>query len=358
MPDLSRLRLHEGERAPRRGPPAWMVATGIALVAALGLAGAGVAALLFASVSAETPQELSRPALASAAPSGAVTAGGYVEAPRSAEVAPTRPGVVHAVHTELGHPVEQGDLLISLAAGALAADVSVATAEVEAASARLLQVREGARPETIAAARADADAAASEHAQAARDLERAEQLAEVSASVDLEVARTRFDVTGARAKARSARAEELAAGARRSAVSTARAELAQAEAALLRAEAVLAETQLRAPFAGIVARLDLQPGEAVEPMGGAPILIIDPSELWVRVDVPETRIRQVAPGASAEVRVDALGGAVLAARVVEIRPTADRQSNTVEVAVRIEAPPPLLRPDMSARVTIFPEDPP
>jgi multidrug efflux pump subunit AcrA (membrane-fusion protein) len=57
-------------------------------------------------------------------------------------------------------------------------------------------------------------------------------------------------------------------------------------------------------------------------------------------------------GAPAEVTVDALGPDPLEARVVEISPVADRQSNTVEVAVRVLAPPPLLRPDMSARVTI------
>jgi multidrug efflux pump subunit AcrA (membrane-fusion protein) len=38
--------------------------------------------------------------------------------------------------------------------------------------------------------------------------------------------------------------------------------------------------------------------------------------------------------------------------VVEIAPKADRQSNTVEVAVAIIDPPPILRPDMSARVNI------
>ena len=60
-------------------------------------------------------------------------------------------------------------------------------------------------------------------------------------------------------------------------------------------------------------------------------------------------------GARAEVAVAAPGPGPLAAEVVEIAPVADRQSNTVKVAVRGLHPPPLLRPDMSARVTIQPK---
>ena len=82
--------------------------------------------------------------------------------------------------------------------------------------------------------------------------------------------------------------------------------------------------------------------------------LADLSEIWVRVDVPEGRIARVAPGAAATVVVDALGPDRLAAEVVEIAPLADRQSNTVSVAVRLATPPPLLRPNMSARVFVGP----
>ena len=91
--------------------------------------------------------------------------------------------------------------------------------------------------------------------------------------------------------------------------------------------------------------------EALDP-GRAGIEIADVTELLVKVDVPEARIGRVALGASAEVVVNALGEKHLRGAVVEIAPFADRQSNTIEVAVRILEPPPLLRPDMSARVAI------
>lgn len=111
--------------------------------------------------------------------------------------------------------------------------------------------------------------------------------------------------------------------------------------------------RLRAPFDGTVVGIDVEPGEAISLQGGRPVIeLADLSEIWVRVDVPETRIARVQLGARAEVVIDALGEERLEATVVEIAPVADRQSNTVSVAVRLDAPPQQLRPNMSARVSI------
>jgi multidrug efflux pump subunit AcrA (membrane-fusion protein) len=68
------------------------------------------------------------------------------------------------------------------------------------------------------------------------------------------------------------------------------------------------------------------------------------------VDVPENRIASIAPGDPAEAIVDAIGSQVVPATVVEIAPMADRQTNTVEVAVRLDQVDPRIRPNMSGRV--------
>jgi RND family efflux transporter MFP subunit len=134
-------------------------------------------------------------------------------------------------------------------------------------------------------------------------------------------------------------------------VAAAAAQLDRARAQLDRARAQLELTRLRAPFDGAILALDIEPGEVVSVQSPRDVMTLaDLSELWVRVDVPEGRISRVAPGAPAEVVVDALGPDRLPAEVVEIAPIADRQSNTVSVAVRLTAPPALIRPNMSARV--------
>jgi RND family efflux transporter MFP subunit len=252
------------------------------------------------SLTEGTPVASRQPALT------AIAAGGYVEARRRAMLYPGRDGVVAQGYVVLGQRVIAGKLLLEL-------DTEIAAAET-------------------AAALADAGAAQAELDDARRSLERLEQLVQSGAATEDELDRGRYRVQRVGAQLEALRA---------------RADLARARLDL---------SYLRAPFDGAIVRVDLEPGEVVSlfgvqsSVGG--IEIADLSEIWVRVDVPEDRVGRVALGAPAQVVVDALGGEPLDAEVVEIAPVADRQSNTIEVAVRVIDPPPLLRPDMSARVTI------
>jgi RND family efflux transporter MFP subunit len=238
-----------------------------------------------------------------------IAAGGYVEARRRASLYPGRDGVVAHVYARLGERVRAGTLLLEL-------DTLIAAAEAQAT-------------------RADVDEARANLADAQRALERLDVLSKSAAVTEDEVERGRFKVQSFAARVGSLQARQRL------------------------AEGQLALSFLRAPFDGMIVRVDLEPGEVVSLFGvqsgvGA-IELADLSEIWVRIDVPEDRIGSVTLGAPAEVAVDALGPAPLAAAVVEIAPVADRQSNTVKVAVRVLDPPPLLRPDLSARVTIHPK---
>ncbi|MEM8885549.1 MAG: efflux RND transporter periplasmic adaptor subunit, partial [Planctomycetota bacterium] len=167
----------------------------------------------------------------------------------------------------------------------------------------------------------------------------------------------------ARARLAEARATEriVQLGSRDEELQLAAAEVEKAKAGVQRAQARLDLSLLRAPFDATVVRIDLEPGEVVNtidsPYAQTGIEIADVSELWARLDVPETRIGWVRLGAPAEVVVEACGPDALAAEVIEIAPVADRESNTVSVAVRILEPPALIRPNMSARVTIREEKP-
>lgn len=309
--DLSRLRLEPHERQAGRRLTAWVVRIVAVLV--------GVAILVVLVLGRRVPDTTDAVALAdtsvtdSVAASAvrpraprAVAAGGYVEAKRRAMLYPGRDGVVARVHVALGERVTRGELLLEL-------DTAIAAAET-------------------AAARADVNASAAELADARLARDRLEQLVTSGAATQDEVDRARY-----RVQRLEAQLESFAA----------RAELAAARLEL---------SYLRAPFDGAIVRVDLEPGEVVSlfgvQSGAGGIEIADLSEIWVRVDVPEDRLGTITMGAPAEVVVDALGDATLAAEVVEIAPVADRQSNTVEVAVRVLDPPALLRPDMSARVTI------
>jgi multidrug efflux pump subunit AcrA (membrane-fusion protein) len=264
-----------------------------------------------------------------------LAAGGYVEARRTALVWPGRDGIVARLHVIRA--------------------VAMASAELDQVRARLRRLREGARVEELAAAGSELEEAAAQYADAKAELERLLSLgeSELVPAADVEAARYRAAAAAARVETLRSNEQLLQVGTHPAEIAAGEADVARKEAALEQAEVNLDLTKLRAPFDGRVIAIELEPGEVVSLFDvGSGIEIADESELWVRVDVPEDRLEGLELGDSAEVFAQAIGPAPLSARVVEIAPKADRQSNTVEVAVAIIDPPPILRPDMSARVNI------
>jgi multidrug resistance efflux pump len=363
--DLSRIRLNPKER--RAKSVSWYTAVPVA-----GVGGAIALALWLTLTFArgDDGREKNAPRQASvtaernnAKPSrareeGNVVAGGYVEARRSAIVYPGRDGVVAEVHVRPGQRLKKGELLLELVADTAAAEVAMAEADLALMNARLQQAKAGPREEEVEQASADADAATADWEDARRELNRIERLSSEEAASSTELDSARYEEKSKRARADALRARErlLRRGTREEEILAAEAQVARADAAAARAKAQFDLSRLRAPFDCTVVRIDLEPGEVVSMLStqaGQPgIEIADVSELRVRIDVPEDRIARVRIGAPAEVIVDALSEERLKAEVVEIAPVADRQSNTIEVAVRVIDPPVLLCPNMSARVTI------
>ena len=284
-----------------------------------------------------------------------LAAGGYVEARRTALVWPGRDGIVARLHVIRGQQVEEGDLLLELDSRTAVAAVAMASAELDQVRARLRRLREGARVEELAAAGSELEEAAAQYADAKAELERLLSLgeSELVPAADVEAARYRAAAAAARVETLRSNEQLLQVGTHPAEIAAGEADVARKEAALEQAEVNLDLTKLRAPFDGRVIAIELEPGEVVSLFDvGSGIEIADESELWVRVDVPEDRLEGLELGDPAEVYAQAIGADPLAARVVEIAPKADRQSNTVEVSVAIIDPPPILRPDMSARVNI------
>ncbi len=78
--------------------------------------------------------------------------------------------------------------------------------------------------------------------------------------------------------------------------------LAAARAQSRKADVVLGYTEIRAPIGGIVdMRVSLQ-GEVVN-QGQTIVTLIDPNDLWVRADVPESYIDQIRLGDRLTVRL-------------------------------------------------------
>ncbi|UCH33642.1 MAG: efflux RND transporter periplasmic adaptor subunit [Armatimonadota bacterium] len=198
----------------------------------------------------------------------------------------------------------------------------VAEAQYQTAAERLDLVREGARTEEIKAAE-----------------ERVKQ-----ADAGVRVAEQQLSIVN-----EGARAEDIRAA--REQVNQAAAGVAQARAALQAAQVMLDNTVIRSALGGEVAQREVDPGQTVVP--SQPLLaVVDNRQVYVKAKVGEDDVRNVRPGQSVEVTVDAYPGETFAGRVTEILPAAEVETRMFHVRVRIPNPQGRLKSGMFARCAI------
>jgi Multidrug resistance efflux pump len=144
-------------------------------------------------------------------------------------------------------------------------------------------------------------------------------------------------------------------------ITAAQARLKQAEAAVRLAQVQLGYTTVPAPRSGVVVSVTANVGQNAAP-GRTLLTIADPSDLFVRVFVPETRIGQVTIGQAAVVTTDSLsdqftGTVSYVASEAEFTPnnvqTAEQRVKLVyEVRVKIADPSGNLKSGMPVDVTL------
>jgi HlyD family secretion protein len=140
------------------------------------------------------------------------------------------------------------------------------------------------------------------------------------------------------------------------AIHTARAQVMQAEAGLRYAETQLSYARILSPIDGVIASVSTQEGETIAAGLQAPtfVTIIDLSRLQVDALVDETDIGRVKVGQPATFSVDSFPDEEFEGRITAIYPKAIIDQNVVDydAVVTIVNPRGLLRPDMTANVTI------
>jgi membrane fusion protein (multidrug efflux system) len=93
----------------------------------------------------------------------------------------------------------------------------------------------------------------------------------------------------------------------------------EAEAAREMAGLDLDDTVVRAPVAGIVSRMRLQPGEWLKE-GEPAFSIINPASTWIEANLKETQLANVRVGQRVEIAVDAYPGQVWQGEIASISP--------------------------------------
>ncbi len=266
-----------------------------------------------------------------------LTASGYVVAQRRAAVASKGTGRLVELNVREGSLVKQGDLIGRL-------DASDVQAAIAATQAGVAQAQ---------AARAQAEAALgqarAELANAEVELQRQQALQGqgfISAQA-VDAANRRLAV------ARSALATQQAA------ITTAQAGIAQSQAQVRVQQVNQANTEIRAPFDGVVLVKNANVGDMITPFSsasgtsGAVVTMADLRTLEVEADVSESNVARIKPEQPVEITLDALPELRLRGNVSRIVPTVDRAKATVMTKIRFEALDARILPEMSAKVSFL-----
>lgn len=220
------------------------------------------------------------------------------------------------------------------------------------AQADLDDVRAGAEPEELAAARAAVESARAELSR-------------------LTGANRAGSIKQSQAGVRSAQLalEKLQADPSASDLATAEAAVISAETTVKLAERDLAKAELKAPFTGTIAQVNLTTGESSSslPSGsttttsnldGAAVVLADLSRLRITISVDELDIAQVRIGQDVRITLDALPETEIEGTIDQIAPLAtvsEQGATTYEVDVEFDPGDAGVKPGMTASVQIITE---
>ena len=122
-----------------------------------------------------------------------------------------------------------------------------------------------------------------------------------------------------------------------SSASGAQSSLQAAQAAAAIARKAVADSEVRAPIAGLVSQRLVQPGERVS-VDGRIVEIVDLSRIELEAAVAPEDVVQLRVGQTARVEIDGLA-APIAAKVVRINPAAQAGTRTVSAYLELQAGP-------------------
>jgi len=228
---------------------------------------------------------------------------GSVSARRRASLGPEIGGRVVRVAVKEGMRVKSGDVLLVLA---------------DADARRQIELQ----AQALAAARWSARQACDAAALAVRELDRARQLA-----AEQLVSRQALDTTESQRDTSAA------------ACQTATANVGYADAAVNAARTSLDKVRLRAPFPGVVSKVDVEVGEWLTPAPAGIVLpgvieIIDTQSIYVRAPLDEADLGRVRVGLPVRITLDAFPGKAFPGRLTYVSAyvsEVERQNRTFDI---------------------------
>jgi RND family efflux transporter MFP subunit len=240
------------------------------------------------------------------------------------------PGYVENVSVDRGSVVKQGELLVSLSAPEMKAQIAAADSRVQAAEADRLQAeaRMTSLEATMTAAKATYDR-----------LKMASTTPGAIAGNELDVALQNVE------------AQRAGIQAQRSSIDALRSKKVAAEAELRALQDTESYLKVTAPFDGVVSERSVHPGALVGPSASTPLLVLQQvSRLRMIVAVPEENVGGIVRGATVSFGVPAYPTRMFSGTIARLSPALDNKTRTLPVELDVNNKDQLLSPGMYSTV--------
>jgi RND family efflux transporter MFP subunit len=268
-----------------------------------------------------------------------INASGNVEAAETAYLSFQVAGQVSKVFVEEGQAVRAGQVLAELDVRDYQYRLSAAASQAGVADANQQKANAGLRKQELAQAKVDLDRVEDEY-------KRLKALHERGSLAPNDY--KKIEAAWLAARERYSMAEE---GTRREDKLAAKEVFQGAQAQESLAKKALADTRLTAPFAGIIAKKDVENGMLVS--SSRPVFVLmslQPAK--VRIGVPEAEIGKIRIGQKAAIQIPSLGSKDFEGRVETIGFAADPAARTFSVKINVPNPKLELRAGMVAESRI------
>jgi len=287
---------------------------------------------------------------------------GQIEA-QEADIAPKVTARIAQILVKEGDQIAVGTPLIRMDSPEVKAKLAQATAAQEAAQAVAAKAESGARPQEVEMARLNWQRAVAAADLAESSFKRVDGLARegLVAAQKRDEAEANFKASRDQALAAKAQYDLARAGARSEDRSAASAQARQVAGVVAEVQAAQAETELKSPVAGEVAKVLARTGE-LSPQGVAVVTVVDLKDQWVVLNVREDRLQRFAIGNEFDATLPALGGKTVKFKVYHTAALPDFatwratragqgfDARTFEVRARPAAPIEGARPGMTVLV--------
>ncbi len=266
------------------------------------------------------------------------------------------PGTIAEIVAAEGQQFSEGDLLARLDPRDYETNVAEARSTLASAEAELAVVKAGARPEDIALLEAQLAAASARSDQAQADFTRQKQMYEQGLVSRSEYERydTAREVAGRDVESASQQVAKARTGARQEEIRASETKVETMRVKVQQAEAALGDTQLRAPFDGVVASVYVDTFQEIQAKQ-AVLSFQNAGGVEVELQVPESLVLRRRAGANVDFEVTLAGdkSRSYSAEFGQYSTEADPVTQTYRLTLRMDAPPDAgVLPGMTAEVRV------